>query len=602
MMSPTLKSLHEAGAEPLALQVAQTLARLSLPRSREAVELSAVLLMQERARGHASVDLREWAGRSLLETNDGPRLPDLESWAQTLSESGLASTERAAPLVLDENGRLYLYRYHRAECHLATMLRARAHAPPQAGAPPERVVHLFRALFPVEEHAEPDDGQALAAAGALRHRLTVITGGPGTGKTTTVVRILALMLVQNPELRVALGAPTGKAAARLAESIRSQREALPLDPDLRARIPSEVRTLHRLLGYQPQRDRFRHGPERPLSVDAVIVDEASMVDLLLMEALVAALPANARLVLVGDADQLASIDAGYVLGDVLAAAKGAAISPGFAQWCRQLRGVLPQAEPSATPWRDAVIQLGTSYRFREQPRLEELTEAVRRGESERLRGLLEAGSASDGLWQMDPGETLRPLIDRIAPALEIMTEAGDPKSLLEQQGRFRLLCALRRGRWGVETLNRDLDGWARRRGSARPAQTFRGHPILITHNDPELDLWNGDLGVLSPSFDDRSARAWFEMAGTIRDFDLRRLPPFESAWALTVHKAQGSEFEDVVLLLPPRGSRLLSRELLYTAVSRARRSIGIVASWDVLREALQRSSARPSGLAARLWG
>ena len=281
--------------------------------------LAAALLSAERARGNSCLELRSLAGAAApWKDGVGLALPDLDAWRALLLKSGLCGDGRGAMPLVIEGGRLYLYRYHAAECRLAEAIRARARQPRLSLEPAASTCALFRKLFPAVEDAT--DWQAVAAAATLRGTLTVVTGGPGTGKTTTVARILALLLHENPALQVALAAPTGKAASRLVDSIRANVASLPIESALRQRIPTAGRTLHRLLGYRPWDDTFAHNPDAPLADDVVIVDEASMVDVLMMDALFAALRPGARLILLGDRDQLASVDTGYVLGDLCRAA------------------------------------------------------------------------------------------------------------------------------------------------------------------------------------------------------------------------------------------------------------------------------------------
>ncbi|HYD54405.1 MAG TPA: AAA family ATPase, partial [Gemmatimonadaceae bacterium] len=319
------------------------------------VAMTGALLSSERARGHSCLDLAAVAGRAPWAAAPELRLPDAARWRAILERSRLCGEGGAvAPLVLDGE-RLYLHRFHQAERRLAAAVRARV-ASASPGTPDAETVALFRRLFPAARGGEVD-WQAVAAAAAMRGRLTVITGGPGTGKTTTVARILALLLHQDPTLRVAVAAPTGKAAARLAESIAASAATLPVDEHLRDRLPREGRTLHRLLGYRPWDDAFAHGAECPLAEGAIVVDEASMVDVLMMDALLAAVRSSARVILLGDQDQLASVETGYVLGDLCAAAEAGGDLHGaaLARWYDALSGAPLPSSPAVTPLRDAVV-------------------------------------------------------------------------------------------------------------------------------------------------------------------------------------------------------------------------------------------------------
>jgi exodeoxyribonuclease V alpha subunit len=564
------------------------------------VGLAAALLSAERARGNSCLELRSLAGIS-APWNDGigAALPDLDSWRALLLRSGVCGDGRVlAPMVI-EGGRLYLYRYHAAECRLAEAIRARARQPRVEHEPAASTCALFKKLFPPTAEAGTD-WQAVAAATALRGALTVVTGGPGTGKTTTVARILALLLHENPALQVALAAPTGKAAARLVESIRDNAASLPVDDAIRRRMPTTGRTLHRLLGYRPWNDTFAHGADAPLAEDVVIVDEASMVDVLMMDALFAALRPKTRLILLGDRDQLASVEAGYVLGDICRAAESCGDAPGagVARWYGALSGRTLEASANATSERDAVVRLVKSYRFERQPGIGTLAECVRRGNATGALAALADPARADAT-RRDATRSAAELLAPVSSAVNDYLAAETPEQALERFEAFRVLCALREGPAGVSGLNDQIERWLRARGVPTRARWYEGRPILVTANDQATGLFNGDVGVTTIS--GGQARVWFrDGAGRPRSVAPARLPAHETAWAMTVHKAQGSEFGQVVLVLPDDDTRLLTRELLYTGVTRARTSVDIVGDPDLLRVAVERATVRASGLAARL--
>jgi exodeoxyribonuclease V alpha subunit len=564
------------------------------------VGLAAALLSAERARGNSCLELRSLAGIS-APWNDGigAALPDLDSWRALLLRSGVCGDGRVlAPMVI-EGGRLYLYRYHAAECRLAEAIHARARQPRVEHEPAASTCALFKKLFPPTAEAGTD-WQAVAAATALRGALTVVTGGPGTGKTTTVARILALLLHENPALQVALAAPTGKAAARLVESIRDNAASLPVDDAIRRRMPTTGRTLHRLLGYRPWNDTFAHGADAPLAEDVVIVDEASMVDVLMMDALFAALRPKTRLILLGDRDQLASVEAGYVLGDICRAAESCGDAPGagVARWYGALSGRTLEASANATSERDAVVRLVKSYRFERQPGIGTLAECVRRGNATGALAALADPARADAT-RRDATRSAAELLAPVSSAVNDYLAAETPEQALERFEAFRVLCALREGPAGVSGLNDQIERWLRARGVPTRARWYEGRPILVTANDQATGLFNGDVGVTTIS--GGQARVWFrDGAGRPRAVAPARLPAHETAWAMTVHKAQGSEFGQVVLVLPDDDTRLLTRELLYTGVTRARTSVDIVGDPALLRVAVERATVRASGLAARL--
>jgi len=575
-------------------------ASLSQVEETRFVGYAAAMLSAERARGNSCLELRSLAGITApWKDGIGDALPDLDAWRALLLRSGVCGDGRAlAPMVI-EGGRLYLYRYHAAECRLAEAIHARVRQPRLEQQPAESTRTLFGKLFPATTDGSTD-WQAVAAAAALRGGLTVVTGGPGTGKTTTVARIIALLLHDNPALQIALAAPTGKAAARMVDSIRANTAALPVDDAIRRRMPTTSRTLHRLLGYRPWNDTFAHGADTPLAEDVVIVDEASMVDVLMMDALFAALRPKTRLILLGDRDQLASVEAGYVLGDICRAAEscGEACGDGLARWYDALSGRALEVNRNATPERDAVVRLVKSYRFERQPGIGALAECVRRGHAAGAIATLADPARADAT-RRDAMRSAAELLAPVASAVNDYLAAETPEQALERFDAFRVLCALREGPAGVTGLNEQIERWLRARGVPTRARWYEGRPVLITANDQATGLFNGDVGVTTIS--GGQARVWFrDGAGRPRAVAPARLPAHQTAWAMTVHKAQGSEFDQVVLVLPDDDTRLLTRELLYTGVTRARTSVDIVGDPELLQVAIERATVRASGLAARL--
>ncbi len=590
-------AIAESGAlEPIDLHFARLLRRLADRGSADVVALTAALLSRQRCRGHSCVDPGDWAGRPFpAEVGAAlPPLPDLASWQRALERSTLVSDgDKPTPLVRDAAGRLYLSRYWHAEQRLARHLRERLEsAPPAACA--QAFSSLFRQLFGEPEKASTDP-QALAAATALASRVTLISGGPGTGKTTTVGRMLALLLTADPELRIALAAPTGKAAARLGEAVAEQVEQLPIDDRLRALLPSTASTIHRLLGYQPRRDRFRHHARRPLALDVLVIDEVSMVDLLLMDATISALPPGARVVLLGDKDQLTSVETGSVFGDLCAAAG----LDRTTSHDRATQGSSDRATRASPLLRGATVELVTSYRFRDQPGIGELAVAVRQGDAGRTIAVLDDARRGE-VSRLEPPDDADSVLAPVKGLIDSYLAAASPAEALERLGRFRVLCARRRGSWGVERMNAAVERHLAAAGHQVTEGFYPARPILITANDYSSRLFNGDLGICW-----RDGRLWAFFPGTgaePRRLPLARLPAHETAWAMTVHKAQGSEFDRVLLVLGGTDSRATSRELLYTGATRARRSVVVVGTTEVIRGAVARRSRRVSGLADALRG
>lgn len=503
------------------------------------------------------------------------------------------------PIVLDADGRLYLRRYWDYEQRLAADLRARAAARHTVDEAALRAA-LGR-LFPGEEEA----WQRVAAAVAVSRGLCVLSGGPGTGKTTTVVRVLALIaeLHRDAPLRVALAAPTGKAAARMQEAIRQARASLPVGPESQALIPDSASTLHRLLGGRPDSTRFAFHRERPLPLDMLVVDEASMVDLALMAKLVDALPAHARLLLVGDKDQLASVEPGAVLGSICPERN--AYTPAFAAWLRATTGHEVAVDAAAvSPLRDAVVLLERSYRFAAGGGIAALAGAVRRGDAGQALAALRSGGELS--WVQEPLDRQR-WRAAVAPHLHRYAQAvrgGDERAAFEAFAEFRVLAAVREGPVGVEWLNGELERALAAELGLQPARGwFPGRAVMVRRNHHGLQLFNGDIGLVLARREAGGPRVVFPTAdGRYRALAPARLPEHELAYALTVHKAQGSEFGHVLVLLPSADSPVLTRELLYTAVTRARSRVTLWGSEEAVRAAVTRRTERATGLRAACWG
>jgi exodeoxyribonuclease V alpha subunit len=593
-MDARLLGLLQARAlRPLDAHFADLLLRHAKAPSPE-LALAAALVSHRAGDGHVCLPLARIAGTALLPDLRGPA-PALDDWCHALDASGVVGPPGSArPLILDDAGRLYLNRLWRDEDAVARDLTRRA--APRADIDPTVLNAGLRELFPGDDPGSV--GQRRAAAVATLHGLGILCGGPGTGKTHTVGRLLALLqrLSARP-MRLALAAPTGKAAQRLAESLRRAAADLP-DALL---LPTSVPTLHRLLGIGAD-GRPRHDADHPLSCDLLLIDEASMVDLPLLAQTLRALPAQARLILLGDPNQLASVEAGAVLGELCAGA--GAYSPDAAARLAAATGdavpVHSQGE-SAGGLADAVAVLEHSYRFDGGGAIGRLAAAVRTGE------------AQDALTQLALGGDVRfepvadaaqlaarlagVLDDHIAPRFDI----ADPAAALASLGEFQVLTALREGPFGVSGVNAAIERLLRRRGRIRgQGAHYPGRPLLIGRNDYGLGLFNGDLGLLLAA-PDGALRAWFAGPdGTPRPLAPGRLPAHESAHAVTVHKSQGSEFNRVLLILPPHPNPLLTRELIYTAVTRAREGVTVWGSEATLAAAIGRRVVRDSGLADSL--
>ncbi len=587
---------------PLARQFARFCAQLD-PRAGETALLTAAALAARNLDGNTCLDLARAAGRDLLVTSEHQtlfRAPALEAWLAGLRARFVGTAGAYQPLVLDGR-RLYLHRHWREETWIATALTARMEAVQVDPA------WLRRRLDTLFGRLAPQDaayGQRLAVAMALTRRLAVLTGGPGTGKTTTVIRLLALLLEQAPQTRIALAAPTGKAAARMAESIAAQIGALQgVSEPVRAHIPRTAATLHRLLGWRG--GSYTHDRENLLPLDCLIVDESSMIDQGLMASVLAALPETARLILLGDREQLASVEAGSVLGDITGRGAPLALSRRRArQLAAVMGGPLPEhlVAPEAPPIADHIAWLRHSHRFARGGGIGRLAHAVNQADVEAVEALMDAGDPELDWRLVDAGPPPRAVLDW---ALAHYLPVFDATDAAEALGRFesaRILTALRDGPWGEAALRQAFHAALLRHGRATGTdarQPYRGLPVLILRNDYETGLFNGDTGIFWPDADGR-LHAWFRREGTLEGFGLHQLPSWQPAWTLTVHRSQGSEYDEVLLVLPPQDAPVVTRELIYTGITRARRRCTLVCHRERLLQDIARRVTRDSGLMERL--
>ncbi|WP_396909456.1 exodeoxyribonuclease V subunit alpha [Mycolicibacterium sp.] len=538
--------------EPADVQVAQRLSTLS-GTTDASVTLALALAVRALRGGSVCVDLRSVAEQTQL-----PELPwpAVDEWLAAVAASPLLGTPPVLRLFGDL---LYLDRYWLEEQQVCDDVLTLVAAKPGGSIPD--VTRLFPPGF---------EEQRAAAKVALSQGLTVLTGGPGTGKTTTVARLLALLAEQaalagHPPLRIALAAPTGKAAARLQEAV--QLEVDRLDAVDRDRISGlQATTLHRLLGSRPDTSsRFRHHRGNRLPHDVIVVDETSMVSLTMMARLLEAVRPQTRLLLVGDPDQLASVEAGAVLADLV---------DGLGS-----RGV-------------AALQ--TSHRFGES--IGALAAAIRAGDASGAVEVLAAGGEHVEWVSSQADERLREVLVPHALALRQAAVLGDAGTALDILDEHRLLCAHRRGPFGVAQWNRQVQRWlAEATGEPTWASWYVGRPILVTANDYGLKLYNGDTGVTVASPDGLRA-----VVGGSGMFATGRLTEVETMHAMTIHKSQGSQADEVTVLLPPEDSRLLTRELFYTAVTRAKTRVRVVGSEAEIRAAIARQAVRATGLRKRL--
>jgi len=558
--------------------------------------LAATLTSAAVGSGHVCLPL---AGAGSLLSQKNPELiPEPGLWRQLLLAGPVVGRPgETAPLILDEKNRLYLYRFFAAEERVAEALQQRAMAVSTVDTNKGR--QLLARLFPGQRSKAAGDQQTAAALSLLKP-LLIISGGPGTGKTWTVARILSLIqaMAEKP-LRIALAAPTGKAAARLQQSIGNGKANL--HPATTSTPLPEAQTLHRLLGYRPDPDDFRYNNDNPLHLDLLIVDEASMIDLSLMDALLRALPAQARLILLGDRYQLASVEAGSLFAD-LCAGSDTGWSPEISNQLGRLTGQAFSDRSAPAPIiSDSVITLRANFRFQATSGIGTLAAAVNSGLMEEVEECLRGDFPDLRMEFMIGGDREQWLRKRIIEGYRAMVDAGDMEEAFAAMETFRILCAVRKGTAGVEGVNILAEQvLAEADLISRDTDWYRGKPIIIRRNQYQMQLFNGDTGILWKDTHG-DLKAWFmQDDGGLHPVTPARLPEHDAAWAITIHKAQGSEFDRVVLLLPEGDSRVLSRELLYTGITRAKKHLFLCSTPALLATAVQRRTRRYSGLADRL--
>jgi len=577
------------------------------------LSLAAALVSSYTRQGHVCLDLSSVEGKELLKRENGidPVVcPDLNNWCKQLRKTGVVGNPgEYKPLILDDRSRLYLFRYWEYQEKLANSIRSRISdtgVDIGIGLLKEELMRLS----PLDE-AEEINWQRVAAFTALTKRFCVISGGPGTGKTSIVATILALLLKQaEPERpRIALIAPTGKAAAKLQEAIRSTKTKLSFPDSIKDAIPEEASTIHRLLGTILNSPYFRHNAKNTLPVDVVVVDEASMVDLALMSKLTQALPLQARIILLGDKDQLASVEAGAVFGDICDTGTEHRFSQGFCKDCKEITGYTIHTQQNGTPEsgiRDCIIQLEKNYRFGTDSGIGTVSYAVNTGDGDHAIKLMKGEKYGDITWKNlpQPKDLSRVIKATIMQGYGDYLRASDPFKVFQVFERFRILCALRQGPYGVVAINFLVEQILREERLINPDRRwYPGRPVLITRNDYNLRLFNGDMGiVLSDPSVNNELRVFFPATdGTLKKFHPFRLPEHETVYAMTVHKSQGSEFDKVLLVLPDRESPVLTRELIYTSITRAKKSVEIWGNENVFRFAVSRHIERTSGLRDALW-
>jgi exodeoxyribonuclease V alpha subunit len=582
-----------------------------------AIFIAAALVSRATGDGDGFLDLNSITRKSILSDIIGIenlQSSQLSEWLKALDQSRVVGAPgEVCPLILDDKNRLYLYRYWDYEQRLSSLIKSRIQEDVQ-GIDKSILKNSLNRLFP-DNGTNEFNWYKVAGVIAAFKKFCVITGGPGTGKTFTTAKILALLLeLSKKKLNIFLAAPTGKAAARIGESIKAAKKTLNCSLDIIDAIPSETYTIHRMLKTIPGSPYFYHNAKNPLSADIVVVDEVSMVDIALMSKLISAVKDNARIILIGDRDQLASVEAGFVMSDICDRDNIHLFSDCF---CRQFEELTHcKMEISSNRLKDVpglydcMVVLKKSYRFTDKSGIGELSKAVNNGKIDDAFSILQnnAGqidwekiSNSNGLSIALPKEVINGYSDYL--------NCQDPLKALELFNRFRILCAVKFGVLGVIEVNRLAEEILNKNDlieldNISTYPWYRGRPVLITRNNYGFELFNGDIGITmpEPNSDSKELYVYFSgVSGKLRRFLPHHLPEHETAFAMTVHKSQGSEFENVLLVLPNQDYPVLTRELLYTGITRAKNHISIWGREEIIKATILRKISRNSGLKDALW-
>lgn len=634
------------------------------PQAHPLLILTAALVSHQLGRGHVCCDM----ARTLQSPNKAlalppenavyaaiekmPATPDallenlsLSEWQSALADATLINHGKGAtPLVLVET-RVYLRRYWQHEQDVIENIQKRLANPFDLSRQTQTISSTLNTLFPNTGKKGAANWQKRACALVLPHRFSIITGGPGTGKTTTIIRLMSLLqtlaLEENAAtpLRIKLAAPTGKAASRLSASLSQNLASLPQGETVKNTLPTNAQTLHRLLGSQTHSRHFRHNASNPLAVDVLIIDEASMVDLEMMTAVITALPPDARLILLGDMDQLASVEAGAILGELTKNARLGRYTPDTAKWLEDVCGEKIEdalIDEAGNQLDQAITMLRHSFRFAENSGIQQLAEATNMGDAARFQDIYArshediqkihidktanffhfslTGTAEEktiGQATFGYQHYLRHLHAH-QPHTNAPQSAFDSwaKSVLEAHQQFQILCVTRQGEWGVEQLNKRIAYGLFQKGLiARHEGWYIGRPVMVTQNDYSTGLMNGDIGITLTRPDTQTKETSLCVAFSSHDgssdikwFSPHRLSAIESVFALTVHKSQGSEFTHSALVLPDTPSPILNRALIYTAITRAVKYFTLIETGDksVIKNAIESATEREGGLGSAI--
>lgn len=594
--------LNQQIISPLSYFFAQFISQQSGEKIDSLLGQSAALVSECKQQGDVCINLSDYADTVIFGHSDnnqalGIKMPTIDIWIKALKSSSCVSSNFAlSPLILDANS-LYLGKLWHFEDALVKYIKQSLSQTVRidTGRLKQGLKHLFK------DDANAINWQKIAASVVVTKSFSIISGGPGTGKTTTLIKIIALLLEQDSNLKIQLCAPTGKAAIRMLEAINSRKNEINLNPNIIDKMPNTAQTIHRLLAYR--QGEFTANKENPLNLDCLIIDEASMIDFELMFHLISALAKHCKLILVGDKDQLSSVSAGHVFSDLCG--QGAALNYSKNQTALLIElNNLPQnvlqAKVDSPKIADAIALLKTSYRFNAKSGIARLAKLVNQGMGKAALALIDTDHDELDLILVKENELPKAAIEQILKHYECVIKAKTVEQAIRVFSQFQVLCALKKGVFGVKAINDLIDQRLQLRHKLNSIHEFNGLPILITQNDYENELFNGDIGILWKS----SAQylVYFQQVdGALKSYPLISLSHYEHAWAITVHKSQGSEYDHIVLILPNESeAKNLKRELIYTGITRAKLKFSLCSTANVFIKSCHQITKRSSHLARKL--
>ncbi len=568
------------------------------PDESEKVLLAASACVYAQSNGHVCLDFQKWEEEFLF-NEPGTDIQITEAlkndWISALKNSDLVSSgKELQPLVLEDD-RLYLQRFWKYEEELAEWMKEKSSVVHDISEKKKKVLRSL--LVPLGDLFETN-WQHLAVMLSFLKDLVIISGGPGTGKTYTVLNIIAAhkMAHAGKPFRIALAAPTGKAARRLMDSIEEGRENLPKEYQSEMDIPDSALTVHKLLGANFRGSQFKFNEQNKLPYDMVVIDEASMLDITMWVRLIRSIGSTTKLVVLGDKDQLASVEAGSILGDICGGEN--TFSPAISTYVADINGMKLSTTNAKPMINDCVVFLTKSYRFGEESGIGTFAQAVNASDAQQALSILKDPKSGDINWVQPTAKNLKTVVSKYAVDHFEDYVRVEEEERLEASNRKKILCVLRKSDYGVEILNQRIEHQIRQNLNLLTAQEwYEGRIVMATRNDAVLKVRNGEIGIYKEG-DPGSIRFEGEQAIKISS---NRLKEYEPAFSITIHKSQGSEFEEVAILLPSQINTILSKEILYTAVTRARRSTLIIASEEIIKKTIERSVSRNSGVRNKIW-